>query len=253
MDEDFRLGEPDHGHHVFYVPFEHVNVRARLVLVGITPGPTQMALARKVARQHLLSGEPDELVLAKTKQAAAFAGMRDRINQMLDHFQIPRLLGFGAARSLWESEFQHFQPTSLVPNAAFKGTDYFNGPFESILSVPLLREQFEKQFVPSLSRVPKDAFYIAMGPVVQDGLSWCADRGLIQRQQILGYFPHASGSSGSQFAYFMRQKHLSDLKPKDPVRYRVHDLDAAYEAIANRVQAHLPSSARIPGPTASHD
>jgi hypothetical protein len=155
-----------------------------------------------------------------------------------------------AASNLWYSEFQHFQPTSLVPNAAFKGTAYFNGPFDSILTVPLLREQFEKQFVPSLSLVPREAFFIAMGPAVHEGLCWCADRSLLKRQQILGYFPHASRSSGSQFAYFMRQKRLSDLKRKDPVRYRVHDLDAAYERIAKSIQVHFPAF-RIPAPTAS--
>lgn len=250
LDEDFRIGEPDQGHHVFYVPVEHVNVRARLVLVGITPGPTQIPLARSVAREHLLSGAPDEEVLVKAKQAAAFAGMRDRINQMLDHFQIPRLLGLGAASDLWGSEFRHLYPTSLVPNAAFKGVAYFNGPFESILTVPLLREQFEMHFVPSLSLIPKEAVFIAMGPVVQEGLSWCVDRGLIRRQQLLGYFPHASGRSGSQFGYFMRQKRLSDLKPKDPVRYRARDLDAAYDAIAKNIQTCFPS-ARPPGLAAS--
>jgi hypothetical protein len=239
-DEDFRLGQSDQGHNLFYVPFEHVNAGARLVLVGITPGPTQMALARKVARLQLLSGELDEAVLVKAKQVAAFAGMRDRINQMLDHFCIPRLLGLGSASDLWESEFGHFQPTSLVPNAAFRGTAYFNGPFESILAVPLLRDQFENSFVPSLSLLPSEAVFIAMGPVVNQGLTWCADRGLLQRQQLLGYFPHASGNSGSQFGYFMRQKRLSDLKPRDPVRFRAHDLDAAYKEIANNVKARLP-------------
>lgn len=198
-----------------------------------------MALARTAARQHLLAGESDEVVLARAKKAAAFAGMRDRINQMLDHFEIPKLLGLGVASNLWGSEFRHFQPTSLVPNAAFKGEAYFNGPFKSILTVPALREQFEQRFVHSLSLIPKDAVFVAMGPVVQEGLTWCADRGIVQEHQLLGYFPHASGSSGSQFSYFMRQKQLADLKPKDPVRYRVGDLDAAYEAIAKNVRDRL--------------
>ena len=241
MDADLLL-ESANGHSVFYVPFEHVNTDARLVLVGITPGPTQMKLAREVAREQILAGASNATILLKAKQAAAFAGMRDRINQMLDHFRIPSLLGLGVATNLWDTQFRHFQPTSLIPNAAFKGSEYFNGPFESILAVSILREQFEGHFIPSIANISKEAVFVAMGPVVQAGLSWCAARGLIEKTQILGYFPHASGSSGSQFAYFMRDKTLEQLKPKDPVRHRAHDLDAAYHAISQGVRSRFQNA-----------
>jgi len=35
----------------------------------------------------------------------------------------------------------------------------------------------------------------------------------------------------------MRRKRLADLKPKDPVRHRVRDLDAAYERIVGNLKA----------------
>ena len=72
--------------------------------------------------------------------------------------------------------------------------------------------------------------YIGMGPVVDEAFRWCASRGILSDRQ-LGYLPHASRSSGSQFAYFMRKKRLSDLKCSDPVRHRARDLDAAYEEL----------------------
>ncbi len=236
--ENFRLGS-EVGHHVYYVPFEHENVNARLVLVGITPGPTQMTLAWRTARDELRRGAETPSVLARVKQVAAFDGMRGRINSMLDHFEIPRHLGLGAAADLWGKNFQYFQPMSLIRNATFKGDDYFNGPFDSVLNNPLLRSQFESTFVAPLSRVSKDAVFVAMGPVVMSGLQWCLDREVIQKQQVLGYFPHASPSSGSQFDYFMKQKSLADLKPKDPVRHRAKALDAAYQEIASKVAARF--------------
>jgi hypothetical protein len=116
----------------------------------------------------------------------------------------------------------------------------------------LLRHQFEKVFIPSIEGLSKQAFYVAMGPVVDEALRWCVSRGVIEERQLLGCFPHASGSSGSQFSYFMRKKTLQDLKPKDPVRHRVRDLDAAYERILSNVQSFIKGSSReAPTPVAA--
>jgi hypothetical protein len=43
-----------------YVPFEHVNAEARLVIVGITPGPNQRNEAYDETRQLLRRGMTDE-------------------------------------------------------------------------------------------------------------------------------------------------------------------------------------------------
>ncbi len=38
---------------IYYAPFEYINPNARVVLVGITPGPTQMVNANNEARRAL--------------------------------------------------------------------------------------------------------------------------------------------------------------------------------------------------------
>jgi hypothetical protein len=236
---DFLLGS-ERGYDVFYVPFELINPDAKLALVGITPGPRQMAKAYIVAQQAIRAGLSNEEVLLNAKQAAAFDGMRDRINVMLDHFEIPRHLGIPGAASLWNTYFKDFQPISVIPNAAF-ASGPFNGPFSEVLDVSLLLHQFEKIFIPSIEKLGSRTIYIAMGPIADEALRWCAARGVIMENQLLGYFPHASPSSGSQFAYFMRKKRLEDLKPKDPVRNRVRDLDAAYERIRSNIRSLFQS------------
>jgi len=174
--------------------------------------------------------------LREIKQSCGFVGvMRERIFEMLDHFGIPQCVGVETAASLWSSDLVH--ATSIIPNAAFKKGKGFNGPFSDVLKVDLLRREFEDGFIPSIAGIRKDALYIGMGPVVDEALSWCASRGVLTSQQILGWFPHPSGQSGSQFPYFMRRKRLADLKPHDPVRSRAHKLDAAYERIAANVKA----------------
>lgn len=235
-DKTFLL-ETDSGYSVYYVPFEYVNTQARLVVVGITPGPEQMKCAYATARKLIASSASIADCLREIKRSCAFLGMRDKINEMLDHFKIPHCIGARDAASLWGSNYGLFHTTSVVPNAAFRNGAYFNGPFSAVLDIPLLRKQFENTFIPSVERIGKDAFYVGMGPVVDEALAWCTARGVLAPRQILGYFPHASGASGSQFAYFMRKKQLAELKPKDPVRHRVRDLDAAYQRIAANVQS----------------
>jgi hypothetical protein len=238
----FLLGS-EMGRELFYIPFEEVNHQAKLVLVGITPVPTQMEVAYRAAGEALGSGYPHSVVLRKAKQLAAFDGMRPRINEMLDHFQIPQRLGLGNAASLWGSKFDLFQPTSIIPNAAFKSGKYFNGPFSDVLAARLFRDEFESGFVASLAQLSNSPFFVAMGPVVNAAIQWCIAAGKIDQEQYLGYLPHPSGNAGSQFSYFMRQKTLDQLKPKDPVRHRAADLDAAYERMSTRVQK-LPSVLR---------
>lgn len=230
----FLIGD-EGGYSVYYVPFEYVNTAARLVLVGITPGPTQMKCAYAAARRHLRASVPDQEVLKRSKQSCAFIGMRDKINEMLDHFAVPALVGAQSGEALWENGFDSFHVTSIVPNAAFINGKYFNGPFAAVLKSPLLRGQFEGDFVESIKTIGPKARYVGMGPVVDEALLWCVSRGVLREEQILGYLPHASGASGSQFAYFVRKKSLSELKPTDPVRYRAKSLDAAYE----RMQASI--------------
>ena len=238
-DKAFLLGR-ENEYALYYVPFEYVNADARLVLVGITPGPKQMKCAYATARRLLGQRTNTSEALRAIKQSCAFSGMRDKINAMLEHFDIPRCIGASSAVSLWGTEFDLFHPTSIVPNAAFRGGAYFNGPFESVLDVPLLRKQFEHAFILSAEHINKTALYIGMGPVVDEALAWCVSRGILAEQQVLGYFPHASGASGSQFAYFIRKRRLHDLKPKDPVRYRASDLDAVYDRIAANLKALFP-------------
>lgn len=237
LETDFVLGT-ESGFTVYYVPFEYVNPSARLVLVGITPGPDQLKCAHATARRFLTSGShSDEDILREVKRSCAFDGMRPRINAMLDHFAIPRCIGASTASTLWNADYGRFHTTSVVPNAAFRNGEYFNGPFSDVLKVALLRQQFEDVFIPSIRSINNQAAYIGMGPVVDEALKTCVARRVLRPEQVLGYFPHASGSSGSQFAYFVRQKRLADLKPKDPVRHRVRDLDTAYERLSNNLKA----------------
>lgn len=40
----------------YYVPFDYLNTRARVALVGVTPGPTQMLESYAIVRDALRAG-----------------------------------------------------------------------------------------------------------------------------------------------------------------------------------------------------
>jgi len=56
----------------FYAPFDYLNRHARVALVGVTPGPTQMLEAFGIMRDALRAGRSDEDALASVKAHASF-------------------------------------------------------------------------------------------------------------------------------------------------------------------------------------
>lgn len=216
---------------VFYTPFEHVNPRARLVIVGITPGMNQLELAYAEAQRLLRLGMAEAAVLEAVKAVAAFSGeaMRPNLLRMLRHFAFASILKIEDEADLWGMAAGLLHSTSVVPHAAFKKGKMFSGSFEEIRRVDALRERFEADFVASLAGLPSDAMYVALGKTPFDALLQCVERGAIKEHQLLGALAHPSRSAGSQVAVYLGEKSLDDLDPADPVRGRVAWLREAYD------------------------
>lgn len=219
-----------------YIPFEHVARQAKIVIVGITPGTTQLKEAYDAFRSKAMAGRSDDEARAAAKQKGAFAGsMRTNLVRMLEHFGIHRRLGITSAVDLWGSAAALLHSTSVVPHAAFEKGKMFNGSFGVIMASTLLRKSFEKDFILSLKLLPDDAHFIGLGPTPLDALSHCADIGVIERERILGMLPHPSGSSGSQVPYFLKEVSLDELHEDNPIRNRAAKLDSAYERMSEAV------------------
>ncbi|MGD0103710.1 MAG: hypothetical protein ABSC06_06695 [Rhodopila sp.] len=232
-----------------YMPIEHSSTTAKLVIVGITPGTTQVGIAYGTVQQLLRSALgvrqlTEDEILSEVKRRAGFGGrMRPNLLRMLRHFKIGRLIGVPDEAELWEGRSDALHSTSIVPHAAFttkKSADkMFSGSFDNILRSALLRECFERDFLPSLRTLPPDARFIALGPTPLDALDWCVNQRCIDSSRILGAFPHPSGSAGSQVDVYLGVKDAAGLEPKDPVRNRVVWLLQA----AARMQAATSGSA----------
>lgn len=238
-----RLDE-DRKHRLYYVPFEHKNPAARLVVVGITPGPNQLELAIQAVQR--LKTLPAAQLQAEVKRQAAFgsSSMRPNLLKMLSHFRTAERLGIGAETDLWGSAWPMFQTASVVPHAAFElngdgAEKMFNGKFSEVLASPVLKRCFEAEFLPLVRAMNRSAVWVGLGPTPRAALEWCAEQGLLDQRQVAS-FAHPSTSAGSQVGYFVRERSRASFNPKDPVLKRCDWLDEAYALTKRAFDATLP-------------
>lgn len=226
----FSLGR-DRQYDLQYIPFEHVNRDARIVIVGITPGNNQLDLAYGKAQELLKAGRPEENILIEIKKTGAFGGpsMKPNLLKMLRHFQFEKLLGIDDVDTLWGGNADLLHSTSVIPHAAFKAGERFSGSFEEVMDSPLLKQCFLDCFVPAAREINRDALFVALGPCPQAALQWCVKEGVLQQEQVLGSFCHPSSAGGSMTRYYLRGVSKDELNPRNPVRSRCDWLDQAYE------------------------
>jgi hypothetical protein len=226
-----------------YVPFEHVNKAAKLVIVGITPGPNQIGEAYDAAQKMINAGKTAEQAQIEVKKLGAFSTetMRPNLVKMLNHFGFDRILGIGDVNSLWRSNAHLLHSTSVVSHAAFYETRAkgnltnkpFAGDLDEVLACKIFRDCFESCFLPSLTEINPDAMYIGLGKCPEQALEYAVQNGFLRKEQVLGAFSHPSTNGGSSVGYYLREKRLEDMSPKDPVRSRTEWLDAAYAQMSN--------------------
>lgn len=76
---DDLLMERDGKLSIYYAPFDYTNTQAKVVIVGITPGKTQMVNALNEAHRQLNRGASMEDALRAAKRTASFSGESPRL------------------------------------------------------------------------------------------------------------------------------------------------------------------------------
>lgn len=201
---------------VLYIPFEYINSEAKVVLVGITPGFTQLKNAFIEAHKHLNAGSSNEVTLLATKKTGAFSGaMRPNLVAMLDHLKINDWLNISSCDELFGKANNLVHTTSILRYPVFVNGENYNGT-PNMTKHPLLKNQILEHFSKEVEQLRK-AVFIPLGPKVSEGLTWMAKQGLIDSSKILNGMPHPSGANAERIAYFIGKKKRSDLSIKtDP-------------------------------------
>jgi len=224
-----------------YVPSEHRNDEARLILVSTTPGHTHVRLAATVTEELLRLHTPGRVIQREHKRRVELGGrmVRPNLIRMLDHFRVPDLIAQSSAESLWKEAFPSLQPLAVLPYATTRRGLTFDGALDDILDTPMLRLVFERLFLDRLGQLRDNALYIGLGRTAWSALQHSVSLGLIGREQLLGMMPVPT-RAGSMVRYFLREMTEADLSPNDPVRHRIGWLDAAHaemEAGVRRIRA----------------
>jgi hypothetical protein len=196
-----------------YLPFDHINTDARVVVAGICPGFTQWKNAMREAQRQLLAGAPDAGVLRAAKIAGAFSGpIRPNLVALLDAIGVQHWLGLAGCASLFGEHAHLVHVTSVLRQAIFVNGVNYNGTPDMVRN-PFLRRHLLEYFAEEARRLP-GAIYIPMGPRVSEALSWLAQQGVLDGERILHGLPHPSGANAERVAYFLGRKDRATLSSK---------------------------------------
>lgn len=222
---------------MIYSPFDHANERARIVIVGMTPGKQQAVNALRAARTALERGIPLDRAAEEAKVFASFSGsMRGNLVRMLDAVGVAKSLGLETTAKLWNGSADLVHFTSALRYPVFVDGENWSGN-PDMIRTPQMRRWLERYTGSELAAMP-NAVFVPLGPKVAAALEHLAFIGQIDRSRILAGLPHPSGANNERIAYFLGDKSAHLCSPKT----NTAALDTAREALCARVsQLSWPS------------
>lgn len=208
------LIEEDGDLSVYYAPFDYINLKAKIVICGITPGFQQAILALDEASKQLRQGATPEAAKIAAKCTASFGGpMRSNLIRLLDYIGIAQKLNIDSSSDLFGSESNLVHYTSALRYPVFKSQKNYNGT-PAMVSKPILRKQLENYLLPELKQINSSTLIIPLGPKVEEALSFAVNAGSVNQEQVLGGLPHPSGANAERIAYFLGEKPANKLSSK---------------------------------------
>ena len=177
--------------------FDYVNPKAEVVIVGITPGNSQ------------LNGSRDGMSPLEIKRKYAFAGsMRHWLVSMLDYIGINQLLNIETCSSLWGDDFYKVDMASLLKDATYEikkdgSRDMFRHA-SKIEKSEKLTHMLEDGFVKNCAKYDKSVLFVACGPGVYDVLKKLQNEKKIEG--LVAGIAHPSGANLGRILCYMGQK-----------------------------------------------
>ena len=203
---------------IYYAPFEYFNPNARVVLVGITPGPSQMVNANNEARRALLAGKSGAEAAQLAKSVGAFSGepMRSNLINQLNHWGFHRWLELRDAADLFSSAGHLVQTTSLLRYPVFVNDDYRGMP--DMTKHPLLRKYLLEYFVAEVVKL-KDALFVGLGPQVQKTLNRLIQQRVLEADRVIDGMLHPSGNCTYRINYLIGDRRQPVPHATNPLPY----------------------------------
>ena len=194
---------------IYYAPFDYINPKAKITIVGITPGFQQMLQSFEVINE----GKS----LKEVKDLSSFKGsMRTTLVKYLDELMVNKILKIKSCESLFNKDSKHLHTTSLVKYPVFdKGKNYSGA---NILKKKILLDFIEKNFLKELKTLKK-AIIIPLGNTVSSTIEYLNNKYDLKLRCFLKGFPHPSGANARKNIQFKENKSsmIKLLKSKNKI------------------------------------
>lgn len=184
---------------IFYAPHnEYLNSKAKIFIIGITPGFQQMSTAISTARKEFEKGTSIEEIQYKCKVAGRFSGsLRKNIIGMLDEIKLNYALKINSCKELFEDKDYLLHTVSLIPYPVFVNKQNYSGHTPKLIKSEFLMNYVYENFINEFRSLDKskEVLLIPLGKAVQDVLLKLSEDNLVDKNQILLGFPHPSGAN----------------------------------------------------------
>lgn len=191
---------------IYYAPFDYINLDASIIIIGITPGWTQMEKSFKTIIKELTKNTDFSLALKKVKSECSFAGsMRSNLIKMLDDLELDKKLNIQSTSELFKIENSFLHSTSVIKYPVFNNGKNYTGSNPSPQKSEVLWEQIEKLFIPEIKEF-KGKLIIPLGKSVSEILLKIQSENKLNDNFILNGFPHPSGANGHRAKQFESNK-----------------------------------------------
>ena len=187
LTEDFLI-DKDNNIEIYYAPHnEYFNKKAKIFIVGITPGFQQMNTAISTARKELEHNNDLEDIQYKCKVAARFSGsLRKNIISMLDDLNLNDIMNIDSVAQLFEEKDYLLHTVSLIPYPVFAKKENYSGHTPKLIKNKFLMKYVYDNFIDEFKRLenPEDVLLIPLGKAVEEILIKLQAEKIIGENQI---------------------------------------------------------------------
>ncbi|GEM_PF-525795 len=200
----------------FYAPFDYINYDAKIIIVGLTPGKTQMNRALNAARISILRGDSVSETINMVKRESSFSGkMREKLVKTLNRTGHHKLLGINCSSDLWSTHNHLVQFCSLLKYPVLSNGQNYNGtPKLFSKNEKELKTLIYEEFVKDLHSINPRALLVPLGDDVGKAISILAKEGSIPQKfkEINGKvisLPHPSPANNESIDLLLKEGYLS--------------------------------------------
>jgi hypothetical protein len=181
---------------IYYAPFDYINSKAKIMIVGITPGLQQMLQSFEAVNEGRS--------LKEVKDLSSFKGsMRTTLIKYLDALNINKKLRIKSCESLFNINSKYLHSTSLIKYPVFdKGRNYSGS---GLLKKKILLDFLEAHFVKELKKLDK-TIIIPLGNTVSSTIDYLNNEFKLNLKCFLKGFPHPSGLNVRKDIQFKENK-----------------------------------------------